>query len=375
MPRVVLDMNDRRPVWAMPGWVPERIREALPAGWELRVMDDATDGSGDGAGRVAPAVLEAVAGAEIYLGYGIAAELLRAGPALRWVHSGAAGVGSSLTPEMLASPVVFTNSAGIHAEPMAETVLGMILFFGRGLDFAVANQTRGVWSTEPFYVAGAPLRELQDGTVGLVGFGGIGREIARRVASLGARVVAVKRTPPQAREAELETVAGGGRLGGRIRLVHGAAGLEEVLTGSDVVVLCAPETRDTRGILDAAALARMKDGALLVNVGRGKLVDEAALVAELQAGRLRGAGLDVFAREPLAPGHPLWKLPNVLVTPHVSAVSGGFWRRETDLILHNLGCFLAGVVPSVSGARPAAGGGAEGPRAAWRNVVDKQAGY
>ena len=373
MPRVVLDLNDRRPVWAMPAWVPERIREALPAGWELAAMEEVTDGSGDGAGRVAPAVLEAVADAEIYLGYGIAAELLRAGPALRWVHSGAAGVGSSLTPEMLASPVVFTNSAGIHAEPMAETVLGMILFFGRGLDFAVANQEKGVWSTDPFYVAGAPLRELQDSTVGLVGFGGIGREIARRVASLGGHVVAAKRTPPRDGEADLEAVAGGGRLGTRIRLLHGPDGLDAVLRESDVVVLCAPETRDTRGLLDAAALSRMKGGALLINVGRGKLVDEAALVAELKAGRLRGAGLDVFAKEPLAPGHPLWGLPNVLITPHVSAVSRGFWRRETELVLHNLACCLAGVEPTPPPARPAPGGATH--PGAWRNVVDKQAGY
>jgi phosphoglycerate dehydrogenase-like enzyme len=362
MPIVVLDMNDRRPVWAMPPWVPEGIREALPEGWELRVMEEVTDGSGDGAGRVAPAVLEAVTDADAYLGYGIAAELLRAGRRLRWVHSGAAGVGSSLTPEMLASPVVFTNSAGIHAQPIAESVLGMILFFGRGFDFAVANQAKGTWSTEPFYVAGAPLRELADTTVGLVGFGGLGQEIARRVAGLGSRVIAVKRTPPRDGEANLEPVAGGGTLGDRIELLHGPSGLEAVLRESDVVVVCAPETSETRGLLDAAALARLKDGALLVNVGRGKVVDEAALVAELQAGRLRGAALDVFAKEPLAPGHPLWGLPNVLITPHVSGVSRSFWGRETELILHNLACLAANVDPW------AADGG-------WRNVVDKQAGY
>ncbi len=362
MPIVVLDMNDRRPVWAMPSWVPERIREALPERWELRIMVEVTDGSGDGAGRVAPAVLDAVADADVYLGYGIAAELLRAGRRLRWVHSGAAGVGSSLSPEMLASPVVFTNSAGIHAQPIAESVLGMILFFGRGFDFAVANQAKGAWSTEPFYVAGAPLRELADTTVGLVGFGGLGREIARRVASLGARVIAVKRTAPGEGEANLGTVVGGGTLGDRIELLHGPGGLEVVLRESDVVVVCAPETSETRGLLGAAALAHLKDGALLVNVGRGKVVDEAALVAELQAGRLRGAALDVFANEPLAPGHPLWGLPNVLITPHVSGVSRSFWGRETELILHNLACLAAGADPW------AADGG-------WRNVVDKRAGY
>jgi len=355
MPRAVLDLNDRRPIWAMPDWVPERIREALPAGWELRVITEVTDGSGDGAGRVAPEVLAAVVDAEVYMGYGIAAELLRAGPGLAWVHSGAAGVGSSLTPEMLASPVLFTNSAGIHAEPIAETVLGMILYFGRGFDAAVANKARGVWSTEPFYVAGAPLRELSDTTVGLVGFGGIGRAIARRVASLGSRVVAVKRTPPRPGEADLTPVQGAGGLGGAIELVHGPGGLRGVLEQSDVVVLCAPETPRTRGLLDASALARMKDGALLVNVGRGKLLDEDALVAELRSGRLRGAALDVFAKEPLARGHPLWGMPNVLITPHVSAVTRGFWRRETDLITENVRRYVAGE--------------------ALLNLVDKAAGY
>lgn len=358
MPRAVLDMNDRRPIWAMPGWVPGRIRDALPPTWELVVEEEVTDGSGDGAGRVAPSVLEAVASADVYFGYGIPAEILRAAPGLRWVHSGAAGVGSSLTPEMRASPVVFTNSAGIHAAPMAETVLGMILHFGRGLDLAAANQARGVWSTEPYYRAGAPLREMVETTVGVVGFGGIGREIARRVASLGARVLAVKRSPPGPGDGALEPVAGGGSLASSVEVCHGPEGLERVLRESDVVVLCAPETDQTRGLIDAGALARMKDGAVLVNVGRGKVVDEDALVEALRSGKLRGAGLDVFAHEPLAPGHPLWALPNVLVTPHVSAVTRRFWERETGLILRNLERHLAGAPP-----------------AEWENVVDKDAGY
>jgi len=358
MPRAVLDMSDRRPVWAMPAWVPERIREVLPEGWELAVMEDLTDGSGDGWARVTPAALEAVAEAEIYFGYGIPAELLRAGPGLRWVHSGAAGVGSSLTPEMRASEVVFTNSAGIHAVPIAETVLGMILYFNRGFHLAAANQARHVWTTEPYYAASSPVRELSETTVGLVGFGGIGRELARRVAGLGARVLATKRTPPADGDAALQAVAGGGSLEASVAIHHGPRGLERVLRESDVVVLCAPDTPETRGLLDAAALARMKRDALLVNVGRGKLVDQDALVAALKSGRLRGAGLDVFAHEPLAPEDPLWALPNVLVTPHVSAVTRHFWEREAGLIVRNLERHVAGA-----------------PVAEWENVVDREVGY
>jgi phosphoglycerate dehydrogenase-like enzyme len=157
-------------------------------------------------------------------------------------------------------------------------------------------------------------------------------------------------------------VAGGGSLADRIELVSGSEGWDRALRESDVLVLCAPETDATRGILDAGALARMKDGALVVNVGRGKLVVMDDLVAELRRGRLRGAGLDVFPKEPLAEGHPLWALPNVLLTPHVSAVSHAFWERETELILHNMGCWLEGEDPRAPDTR-------------WRNVVDKEAGY
>lgn len=324
----------------------------------MTVIAEASDGSGDGAARVSPVVLDAVRDAEVYLGYGVPEAVLRAGQGLRWVHSGAAGVGGSLTAAMLASPVIFTNSAAVHAPPMAETVLGMLLYFGRGLDFAVDAQHRGVWSKEPYYVAGAPLGELSSSTIGIIGFGGIGKEVARRVASLGARVIAVKRSAPRAGEANLEPLAGGGELGSRIELVHGASGLDAVLRECDAVVVAAPDTAETRGLLDREALARMKPGAVLVNVARGRLVDEEALIEALMEGRLRGAGLDVFAEEPLPEGHPLWSLPNALLTPHVSAVTRGFWRREVDLILGNLARYLTDV-----------------PVDEWENVVDKVAGY
>ncbi len=358
MPRAVLDMMDRRPIWAMPEWVPARIRDALPPGWELVVIEEETDGSGDGATRVSPGVLEAVAEAEIYFGYGIPEELLKAASKLAWVHSGAAGVGSSLTPTMLESPVVFTNSAGVHAPPMAETVLAMLLHFGRGLDFATEARARREWTTAPYYGDRSPLVELSSATVGIVGFGGIGREVARRVASLGARVIAAKRRPAQPGEANLEAVASGGVLGSRIEMVWGESGLDAVYRESDAVVVCAPDTPETRGMIDAAALRRMKESAVLVNVARGRLVDEDALVHALREGWIRGAGLDVFSKEPLPADSPFWTLPNVVITPHVSAVTRGFWGRETELIVRNLTRFAKGA-----------------PTSEWENVVDKRAGY
>jgi phosphoglycerate dehydrogenase-like enzyme len=358
MPRAILDMADRRPAWAMPPWVPSDIRRALPSDWELVVIEEPTSGAGDGATRVHPAVLEAVPDAQIYFGYGIAGELLRAGHQLRWVHSGAAGVAKSLSPEMLGSELIFTNSAVVHGPPIAETVLAMILFFGRGLDYAVEGKRRGEWWQDPFYSADTPLSELDGSTVGLVGFGGIGKEVARRVASLGARVVALKRTPASEDETELTPVYGKGSLAERIKILRGKSAIEALLERSDVIVVSAPETPETRGMIGEREIGFMKPGALVINVSRGRLIDEAALVKALGEGRLRGAGLDVFAEEPLPSDDPLWRLPNVLITPHVSGVTRGFWRRETDLILRNLGRYLAG-----------------SPTAAWENVVDKRAGY
>jgi len=339
MNKLVLDMKDKRPVWARPDWFVPQIREAIPDDWEVVVIEEDADGSGDGSARLSAGVLEAVRDARVYLAFGIAAEVVTEGGDLEWVHTGAAGVGKSLTPEMLASPVRFTNSAGIHAIPMAETVLGMILYFARGFDFGVAGMAEGRWSTDSYYEADSPIRELSDGMVGIIGVGGIGREIALRASAFGASVIGLRRSP--VRPGERPAWACEPR-NGDIRVVSGNAGLEELLSQSDYVVLSAPATSETEGIISKDALAAMRKGSVLINVSRGSLVDEDALVEALRSGHLRGAGLDVFAREPLAEGHALWSLSNVLLTPHVSAVTRTFWRREADLIVENFRCLMDG---------------------------------
>lgn len=341
MRRLVLDFADTRPIFRMPDWVAERLRAALPSDWSMYVVTAPAYGAGDGAGAASAEALEAVRDAEVYFGYGIPPEILRHGRGLRWVHTGTAGVAGSLTPEMRASDVVFTNSAGVHGPAMAETVLAMMLHFARGLDFAVMAQAAGRWDKTPFDGEDAPVREIAGSTVGIVGYGGIGREVAARARALGARVVALKRRPAPP--------------GDDVEIVYGPDGLRRILAESDYVVLCAPETAETRGMIDAAALRLMPRHAVLVNVGRGGLVDEAALAEALRTGRLRGAALDVFATEPLPEASPLWRLPNVLITPHVSAYTHRFWERELALIEDNIARYLSG--------RP------------LRNVVDKAAGY
>ncbi|HEX6939990.1 MAG TPA: D-2-hydroxyacid dehydrogenase [Longimicrobiales bacterium] len=339
--RLVVDFADQRPIFTLPAWVADRLRAALPPDWTLHIVSTPADGTGDGAAAASAEVIEAVRSAEAYFGYGVPAEILRQGAGLRWVHSGTAGVRSSLTPEMLERDVVFTNSAGVHAPAMAETVLAMILHFARGLDHAVRAQAAGRWDKRGFDAVDAPVREVAGSTVGIVGYGGIGREVAKRARAFGARVIALKRRPARP-ERDVE-------------IVYGRDGLERILEESDYIVLSAPETPETQGLIDAAALARLRPHAVLVNVARGGLVDEDALVDALRGGRLRGAALDVFATEPLPETSPLWRLPNVLITPHVSAYTHRFWERECALLEANLARYLAG--------QP------------LLNVVDKRAGY
>lgn len=326
----------------MPAWVADEVRAALPPGWRTDVLQAPADGRGDG-GAPHPEAAAALPGAEVYFGYGMPPELLRAAcPTLRWVHSAAAGVAGTLHAEMRASPVVLTNSAGIHAPAIADTVLASMLHFARGVDFAVRAQAERRWDPAPFFAAHSPVRELADATVGLVGFGGIGREVAQRARALGMRVLAIRRSNASA--------APNG-----VQLLTGSAALEQLLPQSHYLVVAAPETAQTRGMLGAHELALLPSDAVLINVARGRVVDEHALATALRAGRLRGAALDVFAHEPLPAASPLWDLANLLLLPHVSGVSHRFWRREADLMLDNLRRYLAG--------EP------------LRNVVDKTAGY
>lgn len=344
MPRIlVLDGNAASRTWAVTPEAEAAVLQAAPAGWEVRVMRSATSSDGDGANRPSDEVLEAIADAEIYVGFGIARMAFEAARKLRYVHSLAAGVRGALSPAMVASDVLLTNSAGIHAIPIAETVLGGVLALLRGYHLAFDLQRAGRWDKHPFVGEASPLRELGDCRALIVGTGGIGTEIARRMRAFGTECVGVRRRP------EL------GAPDGFTRVV-GPADLDRELGEADVVVLAAPLTGETDGLLDRERLARVRKGAVIVNVGRGALLDEDALADVIAAGHLRGAVLDVFRKEPLAPDSPLWALRSVLILPHVSPVSPGrFWERQLPLLLDNWQRYLAG--------------------APLRNLVDKHAGY
>lgn len=250
---------------------------------------------------------------------------------VRWVHVASAGVEPLLFPELRG--VTLTNSRGVFDAAIAEFVLGAILAFAKDLPQTLDLQRAGVWQhRETRLVAGA--------TVLVVGAGSIGRSVARLVRAVGCAVVGVARTARE--DAHFDRVVS-------------MADLDGELAAADYVVVTAPLTEQTAGLFDERTLAGAKPGAVLVNVGRGGIVDEAALLAALESGRLRGAALDVFAEEPLPAGHPFWTRRDVLVSPHMCGDFIGYRDVLVDIFVDNLHRWCSG--------------------GELRNVVDKDRGY
>lgn len=326
--RLVVDLASPQAAWRVPASTVQAVRDVLGPGWE--VVEVAAPAAPEGEGGSGSSEAAAAArGAEIYLGYGVPAAVVAAGRGtLRWVHSGTAGVGGSLR-HLAGTGIVLTNSAGVHAAPIADWVIAALAYFARGLDRMRDAQAAGRWARDEFADGRIRVREFAELRLGVYGLGGIGSAVARRGLALGMSVAGVRRRPER-----------GGPAG--VRWVGGPGDLDRLAAESDCLVLAAPHTRETHAAVGRDVLARLPADAIVVNVARGTLLDETALLALLDAGRLRGAALDVFAVEPLPPGHPLWRHPRALVSPHVAAVTARFWERETGLIVENIRRYLAG---------------------------------
>lgn len=256
---------------------------------------------------------------DIFVGYSLRAEQLQHAHKLKWIHSTAAGVAQLMYPELRDSGIVVTNPSGVFSTTMAEHTMGLLIALARNFPDSMRHQDRSRWGQQDMWDKPQRLTELNGLVLLIVGFGSIGRELAKRARAFDMRVWGVTRS-------------GNGDLTHAEKIVP-ISQLEEALPHADYVVIAAPETSETRRMIGTAQIARMKPAARLINVGRGSLLDEAALIQALETGALAGAALDVTSVEPLPPDNPLWKAPNLFITPHTSAVSDRLWQRETVLLM------------------------------------------
>jgi phosphoglycerate dehydrogenase-like enzyme len=302
-------------LWNPPPEMAARIRERWP---EMRVMHVPNY---DGLAAELPDT-------DIFVGFSLRPEQFGPARKLKWLHSTAAGVGQLMYPELRKSGIEVTNASGVHTIPMAEHILGMLVAMVRRFPDCFRYQQKAHWAQQELWDLPVRPRELHGQTLLLIGFGAVGRAVAMAVRALGMRVWAVTRSGEGDRELTEKIVP--------VERLH------EVLPEADFVILAAPETPETRRMIGAPEFACMKASAYFMNVSRGALVDEPALIAALERRAIAGAALDVASQEPLPPDSPLWKLENAFITPHMSAVSEHLWTRQTDLLITNLERWFSG---------------------------------
>ena len=328
-PVVLLNASLPWPVWSWPEEASRRLAARFPEAEFPETRDRASFAA-------------ALPGADALLTWTLPPDLLPSAKRLRWVHTPEDGVDRLLSPALAASGIAVTNSRGATADAVADHAMALLYAATRRIALCRDAQSRGEWIREKFWedAAAAPF-VLAGRTMLVVGVGEVGRGVARRARAAGMKVVGARRTdapPPPEFDA-----------------VVPAARLDDALGAADVVVLAAPITAATRGLFDAERIAKLRPGAVFVNVGRGGLVDLDPLLEALEAGRIDGAGLDVFPDEPPAPDHAVWREPRVVLTPHIGGTAPGTMDKVEAIFAENVARWLAG--------RP------------LLNVVDATAGY
>jgi D-2-hydroxyacid dehydrogenase (NADP+) len=302
-------------LWNPPPEMPERLRARWP---EMRVVHLPKYDN----------LAAELPDTDIFVGFSLRPEQFLPARKLKWLHSTAAGVGQLMYPELRQSGIEVTNASGVHRIPMAEHILGTLIALARRFPDCFRYQQRSRWAQQDLWNAPVRPRELRGQILLFIGFGAIGGEVAKAIRPLGMRVWAVTRS--------------GRAEEGLAEQLFPASKLHEALSQADFIVLAAPETPETRQMISAPEFALMKPSAYFVNVSRGALVDEPALISALEQRKIAGAALDVASEEPLPPESPLWKLDNAFITPHISAVSEHLWDRQTDLLMENLERWFTG---------------------------------
>ena len=312
--KIVLVSHHQFDSWNIPYWFSERLRREFPQVEVVHLRGYAG--------------LEAELGdAEAVMTWSLQPEQFRLARGLRWIHSPAAGVNQLMFSELIQSNVMLTNAREVHGTVVAELVIALVFALAKNLHRAAHFQRQHMWAQESIWEETPRPREVAGATLGLVGLGSIGCEVARRASALGMRVIAVREHPEK-------------RSPAAVQQVFASVQIDELLSQSDYVVLAAPVTPATQNLIDASRLAKMKPQACLINVSRGSLVDETALVQALHEHKIGGAALDVFEPEPLPPDSPLWILENLLITPHIGGLTEKLWERHYALFSENLRRYL-----------------------------------
>jgi len=326
---VLVGVISPAPTWVLPPEFVDRLRRDFPQHTFLEAWDR-------------EAIRRHLPNADVAFTPFVDRDVFPTARRLRWVQSPAVGVGGLMFPELLASRVIITSARGIRARSIAEHVIAVTLALARRLPHALRAQAEHRWAQDELEGPESGVRTLQGARMGIIGLGSIGMEIAKIAVPFGFRISGIRRRACEPRPAGIDEVWPPDRI-------------PDLLETSDVVVVAAPHTPKTKQTIGRRELERVKRGALLVNIARGKLIDDAAVVEALRDGRLGGAALDVFAHEPLDATSPYWDLPNVIVTPHTAGAMQDYWTPLVALFAENLRRFERGE-PLL-------------------NVVDKEAGY
>jgi phosphoglycerate dehydrogenase-like enzyme len=311
--KVVICVHFNFTFWQIPPELPAALKNRWP---EMRVAHLKTYDA-------LPAELPDT---DIFVGFNLLPKQLAVARKLKWIHITSAGVSQLMRPDVQARGVVITNARGIHAIPRAEHTMGAMLALARKFPDTVHYQDAKEWAQEPIWQSRPS--ELHGATLLIVGFGTIGGEIARRARAFGMRVEAVTRSG-----------RGDATLADKI---YPSTELLQALPRADYIVLAAPDTPETQRMIGVRELKAMKPTAYLLNIGRGSLVDESALIDALRQNAIAGAALDVMEKEPLPQESPLWQMKNVFISPHISAVSELLWPRQTELLIENLERWFSG---------------------------------
>jgi phosphoglycerate dehydrogenase-like enzyme len=311
--KLLIVLHHRSGLWQAPPWFAERLRLEFP---QLEVVHLTSY----------ERVTEEIADSDIAITWSLHGEQVRAARRLKWIHSTATAAHALMSPELRASDIVVTNARDVHGPVVAEHAMALAFALAKQLPAAVKYQRQKRWAQQDMAEGSPRPREMNGATLAIVGLGGIGKPLARMASSLGMRVLGVREHPERQCDG--------------VDVTYGFDELEGALRQADFVVLAVPLTQKTHHLMNAARLAYLRSHTYLINVGRGVLIDDEALIQALQARTFAGAALGVTTQEPRPPESPLWEVDNVLITPHIAGLTDRMWERHYVTFTKNLRRFL-----------------------------------